>query len=134
MRYPFLICRIDEVSKRVDSGTVVNRIDELSKMINNLTETIGGINDNLTKIGAINDNLTQKITETNEKIAWCRRYIVIQCNCQYCVEDFLWQVLAVMIECRSKSHAPFIGIVVLEIGRTVAGISIAKCICIASYD
>ena len=37
-------------------------------MINNLTETIGGINDNLTKIGAINDNLTQKITETNEKI------------------------------------------------------------------
>ena len=65
----FLICRIDEVSKRVDSGTVVNRIDELSKMINNLTETIGGINDNLTKIGAINDNLTQKITETNENVA-----------------------------------------------------------------
>ena len=74
-----MICRIDEVSKRVDSGTVVNRIDELSKMINNLTETIGGINDNLTKIGAINDNLTkigaindnltQKITETNENVA-----------------------------------------------------------------
>ena len=87
-----MICRIDELSKRVDHDKVVDmsdRIDELSKMI----LAVVNRSDKL-KIGAVGISLSNAIAN-----------------------------IALKIFCGSKSHAPFISIVILEIGRTVAGIS-----------